>query len=74
VEFFRYMVDLLKERGANIRVFGGGGGTILPSEVEELHAHGVARIYPPDDGRELGLQGMINDRSRGRVACHRMAA
>jgi methylmalonyl-CoA mutase len=61
VEFFRYMVDLLKERGANIRVFGGGGGTILPSEVEELHAHGVARIYTPDDGRELGLQGMIND-------------
>jgi methylmalonyl-CoA mutase len=61
VEFFTYMVDLLKERGAAIKVFGGGGGTILPSEIEELHAYGVARIYSPDDGRTLGLQGMIND-------------
>ncbi len=61
VEFFKYMVDLLRERGANIKVFGGGGGTILPSEVKELHDHGVARIYTPDDGREMGLQGMIND-------------
>ncbi|MHC4937677.1 MAG: methylmalonyl-CoA mutase family protein [Planctomycetota bacterium] len=61
VEFFKYMYDLLQEHGANIKLFGGGGGTILPSEIEELHAHGIERIYSPDDGRELGLQGMIND-------------
>jgi len=61
VEYFKYMVELLAERGANIKVFGGGGGTILPEEIEELHAAGVARIYSPDDGRALGLQGMIND-------------
>src|ERR1035438_2108063 len=61
VEFFKYMVDLLRKANANIKVFGGGGGTILPSEIEELHKSGVARIYSPDDGRALGLQGMIND-------------
>jgi len=61
VEFFKYMHDLLKERGADIKVFGGGGGTILPQEAEDLHAYGVARIYSPDDGRRLGLQGMINE-------------
>jgi len=61
VEYFEYMYDLLEERGANIKVFGGGGGTILPEEIERLHAHGVARIYSPDDGRSMGLQGMIND-------------
>ncbi len=61
VEFFKYMRDLLKERGAKVRIFGGGGGTILPSEAEELHAYGIDRIYSPDDGRSLGLQGMIND-------------
>lgn len=61
VEYFKYMVDLLAERGARIKVFGGGGGTILPTEVQELHEHGVARIYSPDDGRDMGLQGMIND-------------
>ena len=61
LEFFRYMHDLLRERGANIRIFGGGGGTILPSEIEDLHGYGIARIYAPDDGRSLGLQGMIND-------------
>ena len=61
VEYFKYMIDLLRERGADIRVFGGGGGTILPSEIDELHAYGVARIYSPDDGRAMGLQGMIND-------------
>jgi len=61
VEYLKYMFDLLAERGANIKIFAGGGGTILPSEIEELHAHGIERIYSPDDGRALGLQGMIND-------------
>ncbi|MDI7203489.1 methylmalonyl-CoA mutase family protein [Leptospira santarosai] len=62
VEYFKYMIDLLKEKGAgHIKVFGGGGGTILPSEIKELESYGVTRIYSPDDGRELGLQGMIND-------------
>ncbi len=61
VEFLKYMRDLLTEAGANIRIFAGGGGTILPAEIEELHAYGVDRIYSPDDGRALGLQGMIND-------------
>ncbi len=61
VEYFKYMVELLKERGCgHIRIFGGGGGVILPSEIEELHAAGVTRIYSPDDGRAMGLQGMIN--------------
>jgi methylmalonyl-CoA mutase len=61
VEFFKYMYDLLKERGASIRIFGGGGGTILPEEIDDLHAYGIDRIYSPDDGRGMGLQGMIND-------------
>lgn len=62
VEYFKYMYDLLKERGASqIKIFGGGGGTILPEEIKELHDHGIARIYSPDDGRAMGLQGMIND-------------
>ncbi|MDX1941670.1 MAG: methylmalonyl-CoA mutase family protein [Saprospiraceae bacterium] len=62
VEFFKYAYDLLKERGAeHIKIFGGGGGTILPSEIEELQNYGIARIYSPDDGRKMGLQGMIND-------------
>ncbi|MFT6883763.1 MAG: methylmalonyl-CoA mutase, partial [Marinoscillum sp.] len=62
VEYFKYMYDLLKERGAShIKIFGGGGGTILPEEIKELHAYGITRIYAPDDGREMGLQGMIND-------------
>jgi isobutyryl-CoA mutase len=61
VEFFKYIYDLLKERGANIKIFGGGGGTILPSEINELHKYGITRIYSPDDGRSMGLQGMIND-------------
>jgi methylmalonyl-CoA mutase len=61
-EFFKYMYDLLRERGAgHIKIFGGGGGTILPEEIEELHDYGIARIYSPDDGRQMGLQGMIND-------------
>ncbi|MFN8299337.1 MAG: methylmalonyl-CoA mutase family protein [Chitinophagales bacterium] len=62
IEFFKYMYDLLKERGCgHIKIFGGGGGTILPTEIEELHAYGIARIYSPDDGRHMGLEGMIED-------------
>lgn len=62
VEYLKYMVDLLNENGCgHIKVFAGGGGVILPDEIKELHAHGVARVYSPDDGRDLGLQGMIND-------------
>ena len=65
VEYFKYMVDLLKERGAShIKIFGGGGGVIIPSEMDELHAYGVARIYSPEDGATMGLQGMINDMMR----------
>jgi methylmalonyl-CoA mutase len=61
-EYFKYMHDLLKEKGAgHIKIFGGGGGTILPSEIEELQGYGITRIYHPDDGRAMGLQGMIND-------------
>ncbi len=61
-EYFKYMYDLLKERGAShIKIFGGGGGVILPEEIKELMDYGITRIYSPDDGRELGLQGMIND-------------
>jgi methylmalonyl-CoA mutase len=61
-EYFKYMHDLLEERGAgHIKIFGGGGGTILPEEIEELHGYGITRIYHPDDGRAMGLQGMIND-------------
>src|SRR5690606_5431932 len=62
LEFFKYMYDLFQERGAKIRMFGRGGGTILPSEIEALRAYGIGRIYSPDDGRAMGLQGMINDR------------
>ena len=65
VEYFKYMVDLLKEREAgHIKVFGGGGGVIIPSEMDDLHAYGVARIYSPEDGAKMGLQGMINDMIR----------
>ncbi len=61
-EYFKYMYDLLKEKGcSHIKIFGGGGGTILPSEIEELQNYGITRIYSPDDGRSMGLQGMIND-------------
>src|SRR5690349_16437422 len=61
-EYFKYMRDLLNEKGAgHIKIFGGGGGVILPEEIKELHEYGITRIYAPDDGRELGLQGMIND-------------
>ncbi len=62
VEFFKYIKDLLEENGCgHIRIFGGGGGTILPKEIEELHAYGITRIYSPDDGRTMGLEGMIED-------------
>lgn len=62
VEFFKYMYDLLQEKGAKqIKIFGGGGGTIHPQEIQELHAYGISKIYSPDDGRAMGLQGMIND-------------
>jgi len=62
LEFFKYMFDLFKERGAgHIKIFGGGGGVILPDEMDELHNYGITRIYSPDDGRSMGLQGMIND-------------
>ena len=61
-EYFKYMHDLLQEKGAhNIKIFGGGGGVILPSEINELMAYGITKIYTPDDGRRMGLQGMIND-------------
>jgi methylmalonyl-CoA mutase len=61
-EYFKYMYDLLQEKGAShIKIFGGGGGVILTEEIEELMKHGITRIYSPDDGREMGLQGMIND-------------
>jgi len=62
IEFFKYMFDLLNENGSgHIKIFGGGGGTILPAEIEELHSYGICRIYSPDDGRAMGLDGMIND-------------
>ena len=62
IEFFKYMVDLLKEKGApHIKVFGGGGGVILPEETQELEAYGVEKIYSPEDGVHHGLQGIIND-------------
>ncbi len=62
VEYFKYMLDLLRERGgAHVKVFGGGGGVIVPAEIAELHAYGVTRIFSPEDGQRLGLQGMINE-------------
>ncbi len=61
-EYLKYMFDLLNEKGAShIKIFAGGGGVILPSEIEELHEYGIEKIYSPDDGRAMGLQGMIND-------------
>ncbi|MGH8766299.1 MAG: cobalamin-dependent protein, partial [Burkholderiales bacterium] len=62
IEYFKYMIDLLRERGgAHIRVFGGGGGVIVPAEIKELQDYGVTRVYSPEDGQKMGLQGMIND-------------
>ena len=61
-EYLKYMYDLLKEKNAtHIKIFAGGGGTILPEEIKELETYGITRIYHPDDGRAMGLQGMIND-------------
>ncbi|MED3549451.1 fused isobutyryl-CoA mutase/GTPase IcmF [Cytobacillus praedii] len=61
VEYFKYMYDLLKEKGApHIRIYGGGGGVIIPKEIKELHEYGIAKIFSPEDGRQNGLQGMIN--------------
>ena len=62
IEYFKYMIDSLRERGGgNIKVFGGGGGVIVPDEIRELESYGVARIYSPEDGQKMGLQGMIDD-------------
>ena len=64
-EFFKYIHDMLQEKGcSHIKIFGGGGGTILPDEIEDLQSYGITRIYSPDDGRHMGLQGMINDTAR----------
>ena len=61
-EYLKYMYDLLQEKKAShIKIFAGGGGTILPKEIKELHYYGITRIYHPDDGRDMGLQGLIND-------------
>ena len=69
IEYFRYMLDMLRERGAShVRIFGGGGGVIVPEEVRELHDYGISRIYSPEDGQSMGLQGMMDDvfeRARG---------
>ncbi len=65
IEYFKYIVDLLKEKKAShIKVFGGGGGVIIPSEIKELQEYGVARIYSPEDGAKMGLQGIINDKMK----------
>jgi len=62
VEYFKYMIDMLRDKGcSHIQVFGGGGGVIVADEIDELHSHGVARIYTPEDGQKIGLQGMIDD-------------
>ena len=62
IEFFRYMIDLLRQGGGdNIKLFGGGGGVIVSSEIRELEAYGITKIYSPEDGARMGLQGMIND-------------
>ncbi|MDD1504229.1 methylmalonyl-CoA mutase family protein [Lysinibacillus sp. CNPSo 3705] len=66
MEYFKYMYDLLREKGApHIKIYGGGGGVILPREIKELHAYGIAGIFSPEDGRVLGLQGMINEKIKG---------
>jgi methylmalonyl-CoA mutase len=75
VEFFKYMMDLLKANGGSeIKVFGGGGGVIVPSEIKELHEYGVTRIYAPEDGVVMGLQGMINDVVSNRISMSALRA
>ena len=65
MEFFKYLRDMLNEKGAGyIRIFGGGGGVIVPAEIRELEAYGITKIYSPDDGAQMGLQGMINHMMR----------
>src|SRR6478736_7580878 len=62
VEYFKYLVDRLRDEGyEHVKIYGGGGGVIVPSEIEALHAYGVTRIFSPEDGHRLGLQGMINE-------------
>ncbi len=66
MEYFKYMYDLLREKGApHIKIYGGGGGVILPREIKELHEYGINGIFSPEDGRHLGLQGMINEKIKG---------
>ena len=66
MEYFKYMYDLLREKGApHIKIYGGGGGVIFPREIKELHEYGIAGIFSPEDGRRLGLQGMINEKLEG---------
>lgn len=66
IEYFKYMYDLLREKGApHIKIYGGGGGVILPREIKELHDYGISGIFSPEDGRQLGLQGMINKKLEG---------
>lgn len=66
MEYFKYMYDLLKEKGApHIKIYGGGGGVILPREIKELHDYGIAGIFSPEDGMRLGLQGMVNEKLKG---------
>lgn len=66
IEYFKYMYDLLRDKGApHIKIYGGGGGVILPREIKELHDYGIAGIFSPEDGRQLGLQGMINKKLEG---------
>ena len=76
IEYFKYLVDKLRELGAgHIKIFGGGGGVIIPAEIDELHAYGVTRLYSPADGQAIGLQGMIDDMlARCRAATDRPAA
>jgi isobutyryl-CoA mutase len=83
MEYFKYIKDLLEEHGAShVKIFGGGGGVIIPAEMDELHAYGITRIYSPEDGAKMGLQGMINDMMRAMDApcvdfdaleCHRLS-
>src|SRR5690348_13078892 len=75
LEYFKYMVDLLREHGgAHIKVFAGGGGVIVPSEIKELQDYGIARIYSPEDGQRMGLQGMRSEERRVGKECRTQAS